>query len=114
MTSSEPPPGPAGRRRFSGASVALGAVAGFFGSPLLIVVAVTVLNAVDGATGSGLPAGGWLVIVAFLGPLIAAVVVASQQGSPQRRGFALGYAIGWAVFSIVGAGVCVAILQQVG
>jgi hypothetical protein len=54
------------------------------------------------------------VLASVFGPLVAAVVGASKRGTPERRGFALGYAIGWAAFVIVGAGVCVAILSQLG
>ncbi len=129
MTPSEPPseppseqsppprPGPSGPRRFDSSSVTLGAVVGFFGTPLLLVVAVIVVNGVARAL-DGVSAAPLVVLVValvvFLGPLIAAIVRASRHGSPQQRGFALGVAIGWAVFLVVGAGACVALLRQLG
>jgi hypothetical protein len=117
MTSSEPPPepqpGPEGQRRFSGPSVALGVVAGLVGTPLLLVLAVVVLNGVSRAFGD-VPAPALLVLLVFAGPLLAAILLASRHAGSRRRGFALGLAIGWGAFLILGAGVCVAIVQQLG
>ena len=118
MSSSEPPPrqrppGPAGPRRFGGGWVTLGVVAGFVATPLLLGLAVFVLNLVASASG-GVPVWPLVVMVALVGPLIAAIFLASKDSTPQRRGFALGCVIGWGVFLIIGAGVCVAIVQQLG
>ncbi len=98
-------------RRFAGGSVVLGVVAGLFGTPLVVVAVGVLVSALAADVGA---AAALLVLAAVFAPPVAAVVVASKQGTPERRGFALGYAIGWAAFVIVGAGVCVAILSQLG
>jgi hypothetical protein len=101
-------------RRFAGGSVALGVVAGFLGTPILLVAAGFVTGLLDGAGNLlGLVAAP-LAVVAIFGPMVASIVFASKQGSPQRRGFALGYVIGVASLVIAGAGLCVAVLAQLG
>lgn len=109
----QPPP----PRRFS-----TGAIWGgiFLALPVMLVVgAVGIgglrwtewLNEVAGPLGSLGPLGLGLSLQVV--PLIVGVVLAAVPGTPTRRGLGLGLVIGWAVWSIVGAGVCVLLIVAI-
>jgi len=100
----EPPPPPfrqpphgsgPGPVRFAGGAVAGGVITGIV-APVLVAVLF----------GLGLLLG--------LGPLVLGIVLASRHGSPTRRGFGLGLAIGWGCFVIIGGGLCLALVAQLG
>lgn len=103
-----PPPVPPGRpKRFSGAMVAVGVVSGMVlavGLPLLLL-------SVLAGIGPDQAAVGWTFV--GLGVLVPAVVggVLVARGSPERRGFGLGLLIGWATATLVGGGLCVALIM---
>lgn len=104
------PPGP--ERRFSTGAVVAGAAVGFVATPAIgigVIALVSALDRLGGAAGSLVGLAG---TAALFGPLVAAIVLASGRGDPRRRGFGLGYAIGWAAFLVVGAGLCVALLSS--
>jgi hypothetical protein len=52
-------------------------------------------------------------VLAFL-PLVGGIVLAVIGRTPRGRGLGLGFAIGWAVWLIVGGGVCVALVLSYG
>ena len=123
MSGFEPPQGPPeprperalqSPRRFAGGAVVLGVVAGFLGTPVMLLVAGLIQGFLGDAGDAGQLVAALLGAALILGPPVRALDLAVKKGSAQRRGFALGYVIGVAVLVIVGAGLCVAVLAQLG
>jgi hypothetical protein len=83
------------------------------GLELVYVLAVSVL--IGGLTrlSDSLPVAGVGSVVLGLLPLVGGIVLAAVGRTPRARGLGLGFAIGWAVWLIVGAGVCVAVFAFV-
>jgi hypothetical protein len=117
-----PPPGPgqapssygdaiapvAPGRRFSGGMVWAG-----IGLDLVYMVVAGLLTAVaSNLLDSGPTAGGLAIVTGVLSflPLIGGIVLAVVGRTPRVRGLGLGFAIGWAVWLIVAAGACVALI----
>lgn len=100
------PPPPA--KRFSGGMIAAGVFVGMtlaVGVPLL---ALGIGSTLVGDSGSGAAVAVTLA-VAVLAPLVLGIVLV-RKGTPERRGLGLGLLIGWAVVTIVGGGLCIAII----
>ncbi|HYY10236.1 MAG TPA: hypothetical protein VE781_04815 [Kineosporiaceae bacterium] len=102
------------KKRFDGGFVALGIVAGFLGAPFLFFVVLTLGSTLGSLGETGATVAELLLLAAVLGPLGLASTFVSRAGSPARRGFALGYLIGVAALLVVGAGLCVAVISQLG
>lgn len=51
-----------------------------------------------------------LFLVGWGVPVAVGIVLTARGGSPRVRGFGLGLAVGWAVWLIIGAGVCVGLI----
>jgi hypothetical protein len=102
-----PPPVPPQRpKRFSGALVAVGVLVGMVvavGLPLLLLAGIA-------GVGPDQAWVGWAFL--GLGVLLPAAVgaVLVFRGSPERRGFGLGLLLGWAGTTLVGGGICAAII----
>jgi hypothetical protein len=95
-------------KRFSGGAIWAG-----IGLDLLYAVVLSVLSTVvvRFVTGSDLTAV-WGIVALVLGlvPLVGGIVLAAAGRTPRWRGLGLGMALGYAVWLIVGAGSCVAVL----
>ena len=100
------PPGQDRPRRFATGAVVGGAAAGFFGTVLLPIV----LGLVASVTGPVAFVFGSFGLLAALVPLILGIVLATADGTPQRRGFGLGLVIGWGLLLLVGGGLCIALI----
>jgi len=102
-----PPPS---ARRFSGRLVWAG-----IGLELLYLLLsgllVTALSRLPGSWG-GL--AGLLLLVLALLPLIGGIVLAAAGRTTTWRSLGLGFAIGWGVWLIVGAGTCFAVVLSYG
>jgi hypothetical protein len=91
------------------------AIFGGVGAALAIMVfsgalGVTAINMAGGSFG-GLVAV--LVVALAFSPLIVGIIIALVAKRPRLRGFGLGLAIGWALWLIIGAGACVALIAAV-
>jgi hypothetical protein len=100
---------PAARpRRFSGGAIWAGIGLDLLYAVVLSLVSVAVARVMFD---SGLTAV-WSLVALVLGlvPLVGGIVLAVVGRTPWRRGLGLGMAVGYAVWLIVGAGACVAVL----
>ena len=113
----QPPdrPGP-GPVRFRGSAVAGGVVTGIVAPVLVAVLFAVIIGVLNGRASNTVPAGlvSGLGLLLGLGPLVLGIVLASRHGSATRRGFGLGLAIGWGCFVIIGGGLCLALIAQLG
>jgi hypothetical protein len=78
------------------------------GYVLVVALLIGVLARVTG--GSGGAALGIASILLGLVPLVSGIVLAAAGRTPRLRGLGLGLAIGWGVWLVVAAGVCVAVV----
>jgi hypothetical protein len=92
-----------------------GAIVGGAGAALGIMVLSGLLSATAVTMTGGAFGGVLALLLAALAfsPLIVGIVLASAAERPRLRGFGLGLAIGWALWLIVGAGVCVAVVVAI-
>jgi hypothetical protein len=92
-----------------------GAIFGGAGAALAIMVFSGLLGVTTINLGGGSFGGVLALLLATLAfsPLIVGIIVALAAKRPRLRGFGLGLAIGWALWLIVGAGVCVALIAAV-
>jgi hypothetical protein len=97
-------------RRFATGAIVLGAVAGITGTVALPVV-LGLLASIAGPVAFLFGIFGLLVVVL---PLILGIVLATAEGTPQRRGFGLGLIIGWGLLLLLAGGLCIALIAGVG
>jgi hypothetical protein len=74
-----------------------------------IVVGVITAGIVQAANGAPVALGIVSLVLGLL-PLVGGIVLAVVGRTPRLRGLGLGLAIGWAVWLIVAAGACVALI----
>ena len=105
------PPGahPAGPRRFVGKLVWAG-----IGLELLYIVVAAFLTALIARLPGAGGIAGLIGALLALAPLIGGIGLAAVGRTTTWRSLGLGFAIGWAVWLIVGAGTCVALVLAYG
>ncbi|HEX2805034.1 MAG TPA: hypothetical protein VHN80_02535 [Kineosporiaceae bacterium] len=106
------PPGPAGGQpaRFTGRAIFGGAGAALGIMLLTVALSVAASYLQSGPLGTVLA---FVLAALAFSPLIAGIIMALAATTPGRRGFGLGLAIGWALWLIVAAGACVALVASI-